>query len=141
MAGADSRGRAAPGEDVKPFTPEKTREIVMSLQQPAVFCNMVGDWPALHWDVKHLSAMLDGKTIQFRIGLKAMDLGQSTPVFKKGSVWTTSFLEHRDCIETPEEALPVPMEVVGLHHITLQHREICFLHIMMFPSLKPAVAT
>lgn len=69
------------GEDVKPFTPEKTREIVMSLQQPAVFCNMVGDWPALHWDVKHLSAMLDGKTIQFRIGLKAMDLGETCETF------------------------------------------------------------
>lgn len=65
------------GEDVKPFTPEKAKEIVMSLQQPAVFCNMVGDWPALHWDVKHLSAMLGGKTIQFRIGLKTMDLGET----------------------------------------------------------------
>ncbi|NXU50586.1 HBAP1 protein, partial [Turnix velox] len=63
------------GEDVKkPFTPEKAKEIVMSLQQPAVFCNMVGDWPALHWNVKHLSALLDGKTIQFRLGLKTMDL-------------------------------------------------------------------
>ena len=65
------------GEDVKPFTPEKTKEIVMSLQQPAVFCNMVGDWPALHWNAKHLSAVLDGKTIQFRLGLKTVDLGEA----------------------------------------------------------------
>ncbi|XP_040560168.1 HSPB1-associated protein 1 isoform X4 [Gallus gallus] len=90
MAVADSRGRAAPGEDVKPFTPEKTREIVMSLQQPAVFCNMVGDWPALHWDVKHLSAMLDGKTIQFRIGLKAMDL---VPQFETSCSYVKATLE------------------------------------------------
>lgn len=78
------------GEDVKPFTPEKTREIVMSLQQPAVFCNMVGDWPALHWDVKHLSAMLDGKTIQFRIGLKAMDL---VPQFETSCSYVKATLE------------------------------------------------
>lgn len=65
------------GEDVKPFTPEKTKEIVMSLQQPAVFCDMVGDWPALHWNAKYLSAVLDGKTIQFRLGLKTVDLGET----------------------------------------------------------------
>ncbi|NXN23303.1 HBAP1 protein, partial [Nycticryphes semicollaris] len=62
------------GEDVKPFTAGKAKEIVVSLQQPAIFCNMVGDWPALHWNVKYLSAVLDGKTIQFRLGLKAVDL-------------------------------------------------------------------
>uniref|UniRef100_A0A669PGA7 HSPB1 associated protein 1 n=1 Tax=Phasianus colchicus TaxID=9054 RepID=A0A669PGA7_PHACC len=90
MAGADSGGPAAPGEDVKPFTPEKAREIVMSLQQPAVFCNMVGDWPALHWDVKHLSTMLDGKTIQFRIGLKTMDL---VPQFETSCSYVKATLE------------------------------------------------
>ncbi|KAM6129659.1 HSPB1-associated protein 1 [Pterocles gutturalis] len=74
MAGAVSRYPAAPGEDVKPFTPGKAKEIVMSLQQPAVFCNMVGDWPALQWNAKYLSAMLDGKTIQFRLGLKTVDV-------------------------------------------------------------------
>ncbi|XP_075285933.1 HSPB1-associated protein 1 [Opisthocomus hoazin] len=74
MAGAEGRRPAAPGEEVKPFTPEKTKEIVMSLQQPAVFCNMVGDWPALHWNAKYLSAVLGGKTIQFRLGLKTVDL-------------------------------------------------------------------
>lgn len=65
------------GENVKPFTPEKTKEIVMSLQQPAIFCNMVGDWPALHWNVEYLSAVLEGKTIQFRLGLKTVDLGEN----------------------------------------------------------------
>ncbi|XP_048809807.1 HSPB1-associated protein 1 isoform X2 [Lagopus muta] len=90
MAGADSGGPAALGEDVKPFTPEKAKEIVMSLQQPAVFCNMVGDWPALHWDVKHLSAMLGGKTIQFRIGLKTMDL---VPQFETSCSYVKATLE------------------------------------------------
>ncbi|XP_054063993.1 HSPB1-associated protein 1 isoform X2 [Rissa tridactyla] len=74
MAGAESRRPPAPGEDVKPFTPEKAKELVMSLQQPAVFCNMAGDWPALHWNTKYLSVVLDGKTIQFRLGLKTVDL-------------------------------------------------------------------
>ncbi|XP_021254572.1 HSPB1-associated protein 1 isoform X2 [Numida meleagris] len=62
----------------------------MSLQQPAVFCNMVGDWPALHWDVKYLSAMLDGKTIQFRIGLKTMDL---VPQFETSCSYVKATLE------------------------------------------------
>ncbi|XP_030310133.1 HSPB1-associated protein 1 isoform X2 [Calypte anna] len=74
MAGVGSHHPPEPGEDVKPFTPEETKEIVMSLQQPAVFYNMVGDWPALHWNVEYLSAVLGGKTIQFRIGLKTVDL-------------------------------------------------------------------
>lgn len=64
------------GEGVKPFPPENTKEIVMSLQQPAVFCNMVGDWPALRWNAGYLSALLGGRAIQFRLGLKAVDLGE-----------------------------------------------------------------
>ncbi|NXC44193.1 HBAP1 protein, partial [Penelope pileata] len=78
------------GEDVKPFTPEKAKEIVMSLQQPAVFCNMVGDWPALRWNVKCLSAMLDGKMIQFRIGLKTTDL---VPQFETSCSYVKATLE------------------------------------------------
>ncbi|NWQ75079.1 HBAP1 protein, partial [Columbina picui] len=78
------------GEDVKPFTPEKTKEIVMSLQQPAVFCNMVGDWPALRWNVKYLSAVLDGKTIQFRLGLKTADL---VPQFETRCSYVEATLE------------------------------------------------
>ncbi|NXL87059.1 HBAP1 protein, partial [Alectura lathami] len=78
------------GEDVKPFTPEKAREIVMSLQQPAIFCNMAGDWPALQWNVKYLSAMLDGKTIQFRIGLKTRDLA---PQFETSCSYVKATLE------------------------------------------------
>ncbi|XP_015724165.1 HSPB1-associated protein 1 isoform X2 [Coturnix japonica] len=77
-------------EDVKPFTPEKAREIVMALQQPAVFYNMVSDWPALHWDVKHLSVMLDGKTIQFRIGMKTMT---SVPQFETSCSYVKATLE------------------------------------------------
>uniref|UniRef100_A0A8C8B5N0 HSPB1 associated protein 1 n=1 Tax=Otus sunia TaxID=257818 RepID=A0A8C8B5N0_9STRI len=78
------------GEDVKPFTPEKTKEIVMSLQQPAVFCNMVGDWPALHWNAKYLSAVLDGKMIQFRLGLKTVDL---VPQFETRCSYVMATLE------------------------------------------------
>lgn len=66
------------GEYVKPFTPEKAKEIVMSLQQPAIFCNMVFDWPARHWTAKHLSEVLHGKQIQFRMGMKSTDTGRTT---------------------------------------------------------------
>ncbi|XP_051480199.1 HSPB1-associated protein 1 isoform X2 [Apus apus] len=90
MAGPQRCRPAAPGEDVKPFTPEKTKEIVMSLQQPAVFCNMVGDWPALHWNAKHLSAVLGGKKIQFRIGLKTVDL---VPQFETKCSYVKATLE------------------------------------------------
>ncbi|XP_076199084.1 HSPB1-associated protein 1 isoform X2 [Aptenodytes patagonicus] len=90
MAGAESRRPPAPGEDVKPFTPGKAKEIVMSLQRPAVFCNMVGDWPALHWNAKYLSAVLDGKTIQFRLGLKTVDL---VPQFETRCSYVKATLE------------------------------------------------
>ncbi|KAM6269365.1 HSPB1-associated protein 1 isoform 2-T2 [Porphyrio hochstetteri] len=90
MAGADSRHPPAPGEDTKPFTPEKAKEIVMSLQQPAVFCNMVGDWPALHWNAKYLSTVLDRRTIQFRLGLKTMDL---VPQFETRCSYVEATLE------------------------------------------------
>ncbi|XP_067405738.1 HSPB1-associated protein 1 isoform X2 [Emydura macquarii macquarii] len=73
MAEAAARDPPLPGEDVKPFTPTKAKEIVMSLQQPAVFCNMVFDWPSLQWNAKYLSKVLDGKRIQFRMGLKKKD--------------------------------------------------------------------
>ncbi|XP_062968643.1 HSPB1-associated protein 1 isoform X2 [Cynocephalus volans] len=45
-------------EHVKPFMPEKAKEIIMCLQQPAIFYNMVFDWPASHWNAKHLSKVL-----------------------------------------------------------------------------------
>lgn len=66
------------GEHVKPFTPEKAKEIIMSLEQPAVFCNMVFDWPAQHWTAEHLSEVLPGKRIRFRMGLKSTDTGRTT---------------------------------------------------------------
>ncbi|XP_038646006.1 HSPB1-associated protein 1 homolog isoform X2 [Scyliorhinus canicula] len=43
-----------------------------SLQQPAVFHNMVSDWPALKWNVDHLSHVLNGKPLKFRIGGRKM---------------------------------------------------------------------
>ncbi|XP_053926383.1 HSPB1-associated protein 1 isoform X1 [Cuculus canorus] len=81
---------ALPGEDVKPFIPEKAKEIVMSLEEPAVFCNMVGDWPALNWNAKYLSAVLDGKSIQFRLGLKTVDL---VPQFETSCSYVKATLE------------------------------------------------
>ncbi|XP_019378129.1 PREDICTED: HSPB1-associated protein 1 isoform X1 [Gavialis gangeticus] len=78
------------GEDVKPFTPEKAKAIVMSLQQPAVFCNMAFDWPALRWNPKYLSEMLDGKTIQFRLGMKKMD---AAPQFETECSYVQATLE------------------------------------------------
>ncbi|XP_072436013.1 HSPB1-associated protein 1 homolog isoform X1 [Chiloscyllium punctatum] len=58
--------------DSKPFNPEEVRVIITSLQQPAVFLNMVSDWPALKWNVEHLSRLLNGKPLKFRIGERKM---------------------------------------------------------------------
>ena len=66
------------GKRVKPFTPEKAKEIIMCLQQPAVFYNMAFDWPARHWTAKHLSEVLRGKQIRFRMGRKSTDTGRTT---------------------------------------------------------------
>ncbi|XP_076974258.1 HSPB1-associated protein 1 isoform X2 [Tamandua tetradactyla] len=73
-------------EHVKPFTPEKAKEIIMSLQQPAVFCNMVFDWPARNWTAKHLAELLCGKQIRFRMGMKSTD---TVPQFET----TCSYIE------------------------------------------------
>ncbi|XP_058411905.1 HSPB1-associated protein 1 [Diceros bicornis minor] len=78
------------GERVKPFTPEKAKEIIMSLQQPAVFCNMVFDWPAQHWTANHLSEVLHGKQIRFRIGLKSTD---TVPQFETTCSYVEATLE------------------------------------------------
>ncbi|XP_048455218.1 HSPB1-associated protein 1 homolog [Rhincodon typus] len=59
-------------QDSKPFNPEEVRVIMASLQQPAVFLNMVSDWPALKWNVEHLSHLLNGKPFKFRIGERKM---------------------------------------------------------------------
>ncbi|XP_064350662.1 HSPB1-associated protein 1 isoform X2 [Camelus dromedarius] len=72
-AGPASGAGEVEGKCVKPFTPEKAKEIIMSLQQPAVFCNMVFDWPARHWTAKHLSEVLHGKQIRFRMGMTSTD--------------------------------------------------------------------
>ncbi|XP_007942119.1 HSPB1-associated protein 1 [Orycteropus afer afer] len=78
------------GEHVKPFTPEKAKEIIMSLQQPAVFCNMVFDWPARHWNVKRLSEVLHGKQIRFRMGMKNTD---TIPQFETSCSYVEATLE------------------------------------------------
>ncbi|KAM9087920.1 HSPB1-associated protein 1 isoform 2-T2 [Megaptera novaeangliae] len=82
----DSESGDEEGKHGKPFTPEKAKEIIMSLQQPAVFCNMVFDWPAQHWTAKHLSEVLQGKQIRFRMGTKHTD---TAPQFET----TCSFVE------------------------------------------------
>lgn len=58
----------APAPDSKPFRPDEVRFILESLQQPAVFLNMVSDWPALRWTIEHLSQVLHGKELTFRMG-------------------------------------------------------------------------
>ncbi|XP_070262441.1 HSPB1-associated protein 1-like isoform X1 [Myotis yumanensis] len=78
------------GEYVKPFTPEKAKEIIMSLQQPAVFCNMVFDWPAQHWTAEHLSKVLNGKQIRFRMGMKSTD---TVPQFETSCSYVEATLE------------------------------------------------
>ncbi|XP_040606790.1 HSPB1-associated protein 1 isoform X2 [Mesocricetus auratus] len=80
----------AEGEHVKPFTPEKAKEIIMSLQQPAIFCNMVSDWPAQHWTVEHLSGVLQGKQIRFRMGLRSTD---TVPQFETACSYVDATLE------------------------------------------------
>ncbi|XP_069790908.1 HSPB1-associated protein 1 homolog isoform X4 [Narcine bancroftii] len=57
----------------KPFNPKEVRSIIELLQQPAVFLNMVSNWPALQWTAEHLSQMLDGKELTFRIGKRRTD--------------------------------------------------------------------
>ncbi|XP_060118159.1 HSPB1-associated protein 1 isoform X2 [Heteronotia binoei] len=79
-----------PGEEVKPFTPGEAKEIVMSLQEPAVFCNMACDWPALHWNVTYLAKLLAGKRILFRMGMK--DMG-TAPLFETKCSYVEATLE------------------------------------------------
>ncbi|XP_074857161.1 HSPB1-associated protein 1 isoform X2 [Carettochelys insculpta] len=62
----------------------------MCLQQPAVFCNMVFNWPVLHWNAKYLSELLDGKTIQFRMGTKEAD---TVPQFETKCSYVEATLE------------------------------------------------
>ncbi|KAM8934057.1 HSPB1-associated protein 1 [Pelodytes ibericus] len=63
----------------KPFTPQEAREIVLALRQPAVFTEMVGDWPALRWTAHYLSSILEENPLRFRIGRKTSD---NTPQFE-----------------------------------------------------------
>ncbi|KAJ8255437.1 hypothetical protein GJAV_G00204870 [Gymnothorax javanicus] len=77
------------GMAVKPFTPEKARAVLESLQQPAVFLGMASDWPALDWSVKHLSEIMDQKVIRFRIG-KIQE--EKTPLFETQCSYTEATL-------------------------------------------------
>ncbi|XP_042301016.1 HSPB1-associated protein 1 [Sceloporus undulatus] len=79
-----------PGGNIKPFTPEQAKEIVMSLQKPAVFCNMAFDWPVRHWSVTYLANLFKGKRILFRIGTKDMD---TAPLFETKCSYVEATLE------------------------------------------------
>ncbi|XP_062823475.1 HSPB1-associated protein 1 isoform X2 [Anolis carolinensis] len=79
-----------PGNSIRPFTPEQAKEIVMSLQKPAVFCNMTFDWPVLHWSVSYLANLFKGKRIRFRIGKK--DMG-TAPLFETECSYVEATLE------------------------------------------------
>ncbi|XP_070586309.1 HSPB1-associated protein 1 isoform X1 [Erythrolamprus reginae] len=78
------------GEQVKPFTPEEAKEIVMTLQKPVIFSNMTFNWLALHWNVTHLASLLAGKKIRFRIGRK--DTG-TTPLFETECAYAEATLD------------------------------------------------
>ncbi|XP_062972753.1 HSPB1-associated protein 1 isoform X2 [Elgaria multicarinata webbii] len=62
----------------------------MSLQKPAVFCNMAFDWPVLHWNVTYLAKLLAGKRIHFRFGKKDMD---TAPLFETECSYVEATLE------------------------------------------------
>ncbi|XP_069411813.1 HSPB1-associated protein 1 isoform X2 [Ovis canadensis] len=92
ITNADSALGGGEKEDkhVKPFTPEKAKEIIMCLQQPAVFYNMAFDWPARLWTAKHLSEVLHGKQIRFRMGRKSTD---TAPQFETACNYVEATLE------------------------------------------------
>ncbi|XP_037692837.1 HSPB1-associated protein 1 isoform X2 [Choloepus didactylus] len=62
----------------------------MFLQQPAIFYNMVFDWPARHWTAKHLSEVLHGKQIRFRMGMKSTN---TVPQFETTCSYVEATLE------------------------------------------------
>ncbi|KAM4626161.1 HSPB1-associated protein 1 [Discoglossus pictus] len=62
-----------PGPIFKPFTPPQAKDIILSLDRPSVFLNMVCDWPALLWKVSYLSCALEEEPLRFRIGQKRLD--------------------------------------------------------------------
>ncbi|XP_028846595.1 HSPB1-associated protein 1 homolog [Denticeps clupeoides] len=63
----------------KPFSPEEARGIVESLQQPAVFLDMTGDWPGLSWTADNLRLFLGDRTLRFRMGRRQTD---TSPLFE-----------------------------------------------------------
>ncbi|KAM5153008.1 HSPB1-associated protein 1 [Mantella aurantiaca] len=58
---------------MKPFSAQEAREMVLSLERPAVFLSMAHDWPASRWDVARLSDLLQDKSLRFRIGKRRAD--------------------------------------------------------------------
>ncbi|XP_058151670.1 HSPB1-associated protein 1 isoform X2 [Dasypus novemcinctus] len=51
---------------------------------------MVFDWPARHWNAKHLSEVLHGKQIRFRMGMKSTD---TVPQFETTCSYVEATLE------------------------------------------------
>ncbi|XP_055965294.1 HSPB1-associated protein 1-like [Sorex fumeus] len=91
---AEAGGETASGEEeakhAKPFAPEKAKEIIMSSQQPVIFCNMVSDWPAQHWTANHLAKILHGRQLRFRMGRKSSD---TVPQFETTCSYVEATLE------------------------------------------------
>ncbi|XP_042350020.1 HSPB1-associated protein 1 homolog [Plectropomus leopardus] len=77
-------------DSFNPFSPEETQRILHHLQQPAVFMNMTGGWPVLHWTVEHLSGCLGDKLIRFRLGRKEET---NTPLFETQCSYVEAKLE------------------------------------------------
>ncbi|XP_066488498.1 HSPB1-associated protein 1 isoform X2 [Tiliqua scincoides] len=62
----------------------------MSLQNPAVFCDMAFDWPALRWNATYLAELLAGKKIRFRMGTKGVG---TAPLFETECSYLEATLE------------------------------------------------
>lgn len=65
-------------DSLKPFSPDEIQEILLHLQQPAVFKNMTLDWPVLQWTAENLSACLGDKPIRFRLARKEGTNGKNS---------------------------------------------------------------
>ncbi|XP_048834876.1 HSPB1-associated protein 1 homolog isoform X3 [Brienomyrus brachyistius] len=74
----------------KPFTPEEARQILESLEKPAVFLDMTAGWPSLGWTAEHLAHVLGEKTVQFRVGKRQDDrkpLFETQCSYVEATVW------------------------------------------------------
>ncbi|XP_063285260.1 HSPB1-associated protein 1 isoform X1 [Pelobates fuscus] len=96
------------GTGVKPFTPQEAREIIQTLRQPAVFTDMVGDWPAMRWTSVYLSSLLGENLLRFRIGRRTAELA---PQFETECEYVNGTLQQfHHWIRSTSQNLPEPFD-------------------------------